>query len=624
VQDRVLTGVTAAVLTAAALVLLRRPGIGWSALCGAAAASHGGVALAVGWVQHAALATPELAGVDAAAWLASWLLPVEVVALAWMSVTAPDGRLPRGLLRWPALYAVAAPALAVVLQFLARVDTAGTDLGERDNPIAGGLFPLPFAVPFLLIAPAVIPVLWVVTVRWRRSTGTTRLAMRAVLVITVAGVLVPPFVPADGFIWVVQVMGMLQLLALVAVVLRHRLFGIDTLLERALAYSLLTACVLVLYVALAAAADRVFGQDLPAVVAAVVALLALPIRDVLRRWTTRFVFGNRQDPRRVMEVVATRTAGAGSPDEVLAAVLGEIATQLRLTRLSVRSGPGNRTLTATATGNGDRADTTAADGAGSTRIDLVHRARTVGELVASPRPGQDRLDPADVDALERLAPQLASLVDAAGAADALRASRDNLVRVREEERRRLRHDLHDGLGPVLTGVALTVDAARNTVDTDPGRADLLLDGARRQLTEAVGEVRRIVEGLRPLALDDLGLAGSIRRHSQQFPQLDIAVSEDGPLDDLPAAVEVAAYRIATEALTNAARHAGASGVSIQLRRNGALEVEVTDDGRADAPWTPGVGLTSMHERVAEVGGELEVGPRPGGGGRVLATLPVEP
>ena len=295
----------------------------------------------------------------------------------------------------------------------------------------------------------------------------------------------------------------------------------------------------------------------------------------------------------------------------------EIASRLRLRDVVIRSTEGGEVLACSnpatdepATSQGDRLS-----------IDLVHHGRRVGLLEAGPWEGEDRLDGVDVEALERLVPQLAGVADAAATTIELRASRDRLVHVREEERRRLRRDLHDGLGPGLTGIALTVDAARNTIPSDPVHADALLAGARGELTDALAEVRRVVDGLRPPALDDLGLAGSIRQHAQRFPAVTVTVRDDGTLADLSAAFEVAAYRIAIEALTNTARHSGATCAEVSLRCNGAFEVEITDDGASVAPWVPGVGLSSMRDRVVEVGGTIVAGPRSDGGGRVLARFP---
>src|SRR5690606_38152937 len=128
-----------------------------------------------------------------------------------------------------------------------------------------------------------------------------------------------------------------------------------------------------------------------------------------------------------------------------------------------------------------------------------------------------------------------------------------LVRVREEERRRLRRDLHDGLGPVLTGVALMTDVAQNRLATDPAAASEALTQTRSELSRALDEIRRLVDELRPPVLDELGLVDSITQQCHRFGGLTVTVGHDGELRDLPAAVEVAAYRIVLEAVTNAAR-----------------------------------------------------------------------
>jgi signal transduction histidine kinase len=209
-------------------------------------------------------------------------------------------------------------------------------------------------------------------------------------------------------------------------------------------------------------------------------------------------------------------------------------------------------------------------------------------------------------------------------------SRQRLVSAREEERRRLRRDLHDGLGPLLTSVGLNIDAARARADRErPGGAGeslgLLLDRAKEGTAQAMGDLRGIVYGLRPSSLDDLGLAGAITAHVRRLgegagPRIALDLGE---LTDLPAAVEVAAFRVATEAVNNAFRHSGARHCQVRLRVGdpGQFVVEVTDDGTSDGPWQAGVGLLAMQERASELGGTLTVGPGDGGG-VVRASFPL--
>jgi two-component system NarL family sensor kinase len=209
----------------------------------------------------------------------------------------------------------------------------------------------------------------------------------------------------------------------------------------------------------------------------------------------------------------------------------------------------------------------------------------------------------------------------------LQRSRERIVIGREEERRRLRRDLHDGLGPALTGIAMTADAAANLFHGRPDQVQTLLGSLRRDTRMMITDVRRLVDDLRPPALDELGLLGAIRKRADQLAwradgsALVIRLDIPDTLPTLPAAIEVAAYRIATEALTNVARHADASAACVQLRCATSLDLEVTDDGGGDDGWLPGVGLHGMRERATEVGGRFEAGPNRTGG-RVFVTIPL--
>jgi Histidine kinase-, DNA gyrase B-, and HSP90-like ATPase/Histidine kinase len=243
-------------------------------------------------------------------------------------------------------------------------------------------------------------------------------------------------------------------------------------------------------------------------------------------------------------------------------------------------------------------------------VPLVFAGEHVGTLVAGGR----ELGAADRRALEQLAPPLAAAVHAARLADDLRESRERIVAAREEERRRLRNDLHDEVGPSLAVLAMRLDAE--------GRAELAAQ-ARADLAR----IRALVRDLRPAALDDLGLAAALAEEVERLRAggLDATLDAPEPLGELPAAVEVAAYRIAREALSNVIRHSGARRCTVRLARAGtALRLEVDDDGRGMPDVVrPGVGLESMRARAEEVGGSFAVGPGPGGAGtRVSVRLPL--
>jgi len=179
----------------------------------------------------------------------------------------------------------------------------------------------------------------------------------------------------------------------------------------------------------------------------------------------------------------------------------------------------------------------------------------------------------------------------------------------------------------MTGLALAADAAANLAATDVARTRELLAALRTDARTAIGDIRRLVDDLRPPALDELGLVRALRQRAEQMAwRADggaVRVRLDAPDEDLslPAATEVAAYRIATEALTNVVRHSGASSAVLALRCADTLEIEILDDGHPDGAWQPGVGLTAMRERAAELGGRFQAGPTPAGG-RVFVSLPL--
>ncbi len=215
--------------------------------------------------------------------------------------------------------------------------------------------------------------------------------------------------------------------------------------------------------------------------------------------------------------------------------------------------------------------------------------------------------------------------------DVLRQSRETLVVAREDERRRLRRDLHDGLGPSLAAMTVKLGVARLQVRADPAATEALLDEITGETQAAIAEVRRLASALRPPALDEVGLVEAIRRRADSFvvepgltgasPRIDVV----GPaeLPSLSAAAEVAAYRIAVEAMTNVVRHAAAQTCRVTIGVGETLDLEIVDDGAGLPPgWRMGIGTAAMRERAAELGGRCTIERRPGGGTRVDASLPL--
>jgi signal transduction histidine kinase len=248
--------------------------------------------------------------------------------------------------------------------------------------------------------------------------------------------------------------------------------------------------------------------------------------------------------------------------------------------------------------------------------------------VVCPRDRRVRLDRDEARLLRDLARQVGAAVHAVQLSADLQASRRRLVSAKEEERRRLRRDLHDGLGPKLAAVILKLDAVEAITETRPEQGRQVLAGVQRDIRETIADVRQLVYGLRPPTLDDLGLVGALGECAARFddtadaPQISVTADQLPPT--LPAAVEVAAYWIATEAMTNAVRHAGAAHCAVRVwLAADILELRITDDGRGLAPDArAGVGTTSMRERAAELGGTVTIDSRPDGQGvEVVASIP---
>lgn len=410
-------------------------------------------------------------------------------------------------------------------------------------------------------------------------------------------------------------------LSISAAILRYRLWDIDIVINRALVYGVLTACVVGVYVLIVGGLGALFqaqGNLLVALLAAgVVAVLFTPLRERLQRGVNRLMYGERDDPYEAVSRLGRRLEATLAPDAVLPAVVETVRESLRLPYAAIMLG--DREVTAAEAGE---------PVAEPLRLPLTYRNEPVGELVLSPRSGEEGFSAADRRLLEDLARQAGIAAHAVRLTADLQRARERLVSAREEERRRLRRDLHDGLGPQLSSQTLTIDAIRTLMRHDPGTAERLLVDLKAQAQDAVFDIRRLVHALRPPALDDLGFIGALREAAAKYSHNGLSVSVEAPerLPDLPAAVEVAAYRIAQEATTNVVRHAKAHTCTVSLTVDsdaGAFRLEVRDDGRGiEGNRGSGVGLTSMRERAEELGGNLTIETLSEGGTVVRAGLPL--
>ncbi|HEU5058337.1 MAG TPA: sensor histidine kinase, partial [Kofleriaceae bacterium] len=409
--------------------------------------------------------------------------------------------------------------------------------------------------------------------------------------------------------------------AIAVAVLRHRLFDIDVVVNRTLVYGALTASVMLVYLAVTTLLGGVLPRDSFAatlLATGVAALAALPVRDLLQRGVNRLLYGDRDEPYRAITRLGERLSASLTTEEILPTVVATVASALRLPYAAIELRSGEVTSIAAATGD--------AAGRELTRLPLVDAGEAVGELIVAPRARGEEFSAADRRLLSGLAQEAGRAARSVRLVAEVERSRRQLVAAREEERRRLRRDLHDGLGPVIAGARLKAEAARDLTAQQAKGALELLGELDADLAGLLEEVRRIARALRPPVLDELGLLPALREQAANLARdarLELRVEGPDELPPLPAAVEAAAYWIALEALTNVRRHSGARHCAVRIRLADALELEVEDDGRGIAPGTPaGVGLLAMRERALEVGGSCELTAADLQGTRLLARLPL--
>jgi signal transduction histidine kinase len=334
----------------------------------------------------------------------------------------------------------------------------------------------------------------------------------------------------------------------------------------------------------------------------------------LQQRVNRLVFGDGDDPGRAIDRLGQRLADAADTAQVLDSVAAAVRDALRLAwvQIDVRG-------TEVAEAGIPSADLADARDGERVELPLVFAGERIGRLVADTGP-ERLLSGVERRLLGELSRQVAAAAHAVSLTGDLARSHERLVAATEDERRRLRRDLHDGLGPALAGVVLGLQRTRTRVTSDPAVAQSQLDDLTRQVQEAVADVRRLVYGLRPPAVDELGLIGAITEQARAMGGVEVHGDVTG---ELPAAVEVAAYRIALEAMTNSLRHGGGGWCRVGLELNGALHIVIEDNGIGlPAQYRAGVGITSMRERAAELGGSCSIARRDPSGTTVRAILPV--
>jgi signal transduction histidine kinase len=429
-------------------------------------------------------------------------------------------------------------------------------------------------------------------------------------------------------------------------VLRHRLWDIDPLVKRTLVYAALSLCVAVIYIFSVYYLSRLFETKNNLIISltstAIVAVAFAPLKEKLQRLVNRMLKGRHDDPYAVLLELGSQLVQPLAPEAMLEALASTVKGSLRLPYTGIALGVGGQD--ALVASSGDPVHEVLS-------FPIIHRGERLGTLYLSSRSPGEAFSSEDNKFLDVLLHQAGPIVENVNMtlgmkllAKDLQESREKLVLAREEERRQIRKNLHDDLAPRLAALALNVATAEKYVIKKPEIAIEMLGDLRKVIRATVDEIRTLVHDLRPPSLDELGLISAIQERISELNKpaklladeqgtvpIHIHLHEPPLLPDLPAAVEVAAYRIVTESLVNVIKHSQATDCTVKLHVSSLkqLVIEVMDNGTGilpsytqRLPGKGGIGLQSLRERAAELGGQCSIEQAEHGGTRVLAILPI--
>ncbi len=628
---------TVAYACVGAFVALRRPrnAIGW-------------ILLAIGGVTGLTLAFDvaaqlHLPGWNALAWIQRWsFYLVYPAAFSMLMLLFPTGRPPTKRWTWLAIAIPAAQLPRLGIAALGGDPIAGHMSGaplSAASPIAlmsasflaSNLGQAVEAVSWLLPAAAIAAAGVSLSLRWRSGDELVRRQVGWLALVAILAAFsfllhfaidewLPSAFPDVGGIALAGLLSIGVPAALGIALFRHGLYDVDRLLNRTIVYGVLVAVLAGSYLGVVALLDIFLQRRLEVVSAlvatALVAISFAPFRERIQSAVDRLLFGARPDPYQVLAQVALEVAHGESERPLLAAVAASIARTLAVPYVSIDTG--------TAAGDAAVSQSVGTKTANVVTIPLHYRGREVGAMALGP------LDALRFGRLQRrlladIAGQAAVAAHTVNMATELQASRSKIVAAREAERRRLRRDLHDSLGPALAALTLKAGAARMAIESNPRRAEALMQEVERESQATTGEIRRIAHSLRPPALDELGLLGAIRQAAET--SVDARVRTVVRLPDelplLPAEIEASVLRIAQEALSNVRKHARARTCWVEVSVGSDLQLSVRDDGIGlRGRRRPGVGLASMSERAAELGGTSEVRAGRDGGTEVRVRIPL--
>ncbi|WP_406340237.1 histidine kinase [Streptomyces sp. NBC_00648] len=570
----------------------------------------------------------EIPGGVLAAWISSWAFVLFSFPLMFLFLIFPNGHLPSARWGFAARYVGACGLINVSIGAFAPGPLGFGYFPSVSNPV--GIAELSFIATYVAIVSVVtnlVPFLLSVgslLFRYRHSTGVLRRQLNWVAwatmmaILLVAAQILVGHSPAGSI--AVDLVTVLLGTAITIAILRHNLFNIDRILSNTLIYGGLTAGVVGLYIGIVSIFGLLLQRSVsgvaPLLATGVVAALLQPLRTLLQRSVGRLVYGLRDDPYTALALLGRRMEATSDPKKILPEAAATVAEALRLPYVAIELDSTSATGT-----DRMRVATHGTEAREPLKLSLVHQSEEIGILMVGPRPFDERFSAADLRLLRDVARHVAQAASAMRLSLALLRAQERAVAAAAEERRRLARDLHDGVGPVLTGATWTLQAALANLHSSPDSTHELLTTSLVHLRQGTEDLRRISKGLRS-PVDQLGLREAVLIHLGRVP-LTVHPALPDEIPRLPAATEEAAYWVLAEAVANVLRHAHADNCWVTIELGDALVLTVADDGRGlPDRFRPGVGMGSMRERAAEIGGTCHIHPRADQGTEVVTRLPL--
>lgn len=627
-----------------AIIASRRPGnaVGWVMIGGplfgilaAAAETYANRALL--------LAPGSLPGGAEASWVATWAWVPILTTVPLLLLLVPHGRPLSRRWRW-VLYVTIGQAAFHTVGFMALWPFRGEELIKQLNaerlPAELPAITRAALVSFVVFGAAVVAGLVSLVLRFVRSRGEERQQLKWIAFgVAIMGLELLAWFAADAVgiepSWIWDTLTTIPVPAAIGfAILKYRLYDIDLVINKTLAYGAMAAFITAVYVAIVVGVGRAVGSPenlaLSIVATAMVAVAFQPVRERVQRFANRLVYGKRATPYEVLSEFSGGMAHTVATEELLPRMARVAAEGVGAARADVWLHVGSELIQEASwpqsQGNVPSLVKVSAEGQvtvpdANAAVPVRHRGELLGVIGVKKSPGE-AVTPAESKLLEDLASQAGLVLRNVRLIEELRTSRQRLVTAQDEERRKLERDLHDGAQQRLVAISLALRMARALADAEKdGGLGERLDRASEELARALNELREFARGIHPAILTDRGLFPALQSLAERST---VPATVEATLDGkLPPALEATAYFVASEALANVGKYSKATDVTIRVAVDGgAFTMEVVDDGIGGADPSRGSGLRGLSDRVAAVDGTLEVESPPGQGTRLRVRIPL--